>query len=194
MSSSIADLKSVHCGINTFDIISTIIPPLISILIKAMNICEVHLHTKHMYEWHIPLFNDNRLPQAPSKDHSWLNIPASQPASQYRSLSFKFRTISGLLHSRRHHLILTSSVQLTKCRLENKWQTPGQINYVSCKMLASERHTELPLEARVCVCAIWLVWERTSFGVQQWTPWMSSRSSHLDFALSIGLHAEMLCL
>ncbi len=46
-----------------------------------MNICDVHLRTKHMYEWHFPLFNDNSLPQAPSKDHSWLNIPASQPVS-----------------------------------------------------------------------------------------------------------------
>ncbi|KAL7891156.1 hypothetical protein AOLI_G00006320 [Acnodon oligacanthus] len=35
-----SDLSSVHCGINTFKVISTIIPRLIRVLIKAMNICE----------------------------------------------------------------------------------------------------------------------------------------------------------
>lgn len=78
-------------------------------------------------------------------------------------LSCKFSAISSLNIPRDTHLILTSSVQLTKCRLENKWQTPKQINYVSTKLLAHVR--------RAGACnkswshtAIWPVWEGTSFG------------------------------
>lgn len=124
---------------------------LIRVLIKAMNICECRrseFNTKRMYEWHFPLFRDDILPQASSEHRPWLHFPASQ---RLLCPTCESCTISRPLHTQRHHLIWTSSVQLTKCRLENKWQTPGQINYVSSKMLASAFHAELPSEHRQCV-------------------------------------------
>lgn len=92
-------------------------------------------------------------------------FPQYQPwlYSHKQSLSCKFCAISSLNIPGDTHLILTSSVQLTKCRLENKWQTPKQINYVSTKLLA-RMHRAGAGNKSWAHTAIWPVWERTSFG------------------------------
>lgn len=98
-------------------------------------------------------------------------IPHQQPSrisplplySLKRPLSCKFSAISSLNIPRDTHLILTSSVQLTKCRLENKWQTPKQINYVSTKLLARVQRAGAGNKSWAHT-AIWPAWERTSFG------------------------------
>lgn len=82
--------------------------------------------------------------------------------SHKRALSCTFWAISSLNIPRDIHLILTSSVQLTKCRLENKWQTPKQINYVSTKLLAC-MHRAGAGNKSWAHTAIWRVWERTSY-------------------------------
>lgn len=71
--------------------------------------------------------------------HSCPGTSAVSPLNLYshkQALSCKFCAISSINIPRDIHLILTSSAQLIKCRLENKWQTPKQINYVSTKLLA----------------------------------------------------------
>lgn len=88
------------------------------------------------------------------------------PLTQYsykQALSCKFHAISSLNIPTDTHLILTSSVQLTKCRLENKWQTPKQINYMSTKLLACVHRAGAGNRSRAHT-AIWPVWERTSLG------------------------------
>lgn len=84
------------------------------------------------------------------EDQPWLLLPL-EPAQHELAMPHFIR---------RHHLILTSYVQLTKCRLGNKWQTPGQINYVSSKMLGMPSCRWRPGQT---VCAIWLVWEWPCF-------------------------------
>lgn len=96
-------------------------------------------------------------------------FPQHQPwlYSHKQPLSCKFCAISSLNIPGDTHLILTSSVQLTKCRLENKWQTPKQINYVSTKLLARV-HRAGAGNKSWAHAAIWPVWERTSSGGVQW--------------------------
>lgn len=84
------------------------------------------------------------------EDQPWLLLPL-EPAQHELAMPHFIQ---------RHHLILTSSVQLTKCRLGNKWQAPGQINYVSSKMLGMPSCRWRPGQT---VCAIWLVWEWPCF-------------------------------
>lgn len=99
------------------------------------------------------------------------HIPPQQPPqylpltlySHKPALSCKFHVISSLSIPTDIHLILTSSVQLTKCRLENKWQTPKQINYVSTKLLARVHRAGVGNKSWAHT-AIWPVWERTSLG------------------------------